>query len=92
MVCCVFVCNVYKAAGLFDAIEGGRDAMNCGEQTNADVYALDIFEPDATKTVQFSGEFELALWPPPGSRPRYAHMNERCPSLAEDGYAHPDGC
>ena len=38
MVCCVFVCNVWKAAGLFDDVEGGRDAVSCGEQTNADVY------------------------------------------------------
>ena len=33
MVCCVFVCNTWKAAGVFGAL---TDSINCGEQTNWD--------------------------------------------------------
>jgi hypothetical protein len=33
MVCCVFVCNTWKAAGVFEAL---KDDINCGEMTNWD--------------------------------------------------------
>ena len=31
MVCDVFVCRMWKAGGLFDHVEGGRETVNCGE-------------------------------------------------------------
>jgi len=34
MVCCVFVCNMWKAAGLFGDL---TDEINCAEQTNFDI-------------------------------------------------------
>lgn len=33
MVCCVFVCNTWKAAGVFGDL---ADSINCAEQTNWD--------------------------------------------------------
>ena len=33
MVCCVFVCNTWKAAGVFGEL---TDSINCGELTNWD--------------------------------------------------------
>merc|ERR1711871_900366 len=41
MVCDVFICAVYKAAGLF-----GSDAeqIQCSEQTNWDVYSIALFD------------------------------------------------
>jgi hypothetical protein len=40
MVCCVFVCNVWKAAGVFGPL---ADDINCGELTNSDDYVLSLF-------------------------------------------------
>ena len=34
MVCCVFVCNMWKVAGVFD--EEMKNSFNCGELTNWD--------------------------------------------------------
>jgi hypothetical protein len=34
MVCCVFVCNMWKAGGLFEEI---KNEVNCAELTNSDV-------------------------------------------------------
>jgi hypothetical protein len=39
MVCCVFVCSMWKHAGIF----GDMD-FNCAEMTNIDDYSLDIFD------------------------------------------------
>ena len=43
MVCCVFVCSMWKAGGLF-----GDTDMNCEELTNMDDYSLDIFNRQLT--------------------------------------------
>jgi hypothetical protein len=41
MVCCVYVCNVWKAAGVFKDINSD---FNCAEMTNWDDYSLSIFD------------------------------------------------
>eukprot|EP01061_Rhynchopus_euleeides_P020964 TRINITY_DN340_c0_g1_i1.p1 TRINITY_DN340_c0_g1~~TRINITY_DN340_c0_g1_i1.p1 ORF type:complete len:659 (+),score=214.45 TRINITY_DN340_c0_g1_i1:77-1978(+) len=43
MVCCVFVCHMWKAGGLF-----GDADVNCGELTNLDDYSLGIFNKALT--------------------------------------------
>jgi len=75
MVCCVFVCNGWKAAGLFDDIDSD---FNCGELTNWDDYALDIFEGTYQ---QMTGKYTLSL-NNFNSRDPYPEMYETCPSLA----------
>merc|ERR1711907_65045 len=49
MVCNVFVCNMWKAGGLFDDVPGGRDAINCGETQNWDVYTLEFIKSDTER-------------------------------------------
>ena len=44
MVCCVFVCNMWKNAGVFQGI--GSD-FQCGELTNLDVYSMQTFTPQS---------------------------------------------
>eukprot|EP01061_Rhynchopus_euleeides_P016104 TRINITY_DN272_c0_g1_i1.p1 TRINITY_DN272_c0_g1~~TRINITY_DN272_c0_g1_i1.p1 ORF type:complete len:649 (+),score=296.80 TRINITY_DN272_c0_g1_i1:83-1948(+) len=43
MVCCAFVCSMWKAGGLF-----GDAQVNCGELTNLDDYSLGIFDKAQT--------------------------------------------
>jgi hypothetical protein len=99
MVCDVFVCNVWKAAGLFQEIDND---FNCGEQTNNDVYNLDILaapeerpaacvaaDPD-NNLCQVVGKYQLTL-PTLGTRAPYKHMQEHCPTRAPD-YTRPDDC
>jgi len=99
MVCDVFVCNVWKAAGLFQEIDND---FNCGEQTNNDVYNLDVLtfpeerpaacvaaDPD-NKLCQLVGKYQLTL-PTLGSRAPYKHMQEQCPTKAPL-YERPDDC
>ena len=75
MVCCVYVCSSWKAAGLFDGKE-----VNCGEMTNVDDYGLGIFEDSYTQII---GRWTLALNRYNIKKP-YAHMAETCASLAPD--------
>lgn len=49
MVCDVFVCSVYKAAGLYRHFGVPDDQINCVEDTNWDVYALNFFNDDPTQ-------------------------------------------
>src|SRR5690606_21513812 len=49
MVCCVLVCNVWKAGGVFASI---NNEINCGEQTNWDDYALDLFDTTTPRPPQ----------------------------------------
>lgn len=89
MVCCVFVCNMWKAAGLFDNLEGGRDAVNCAELTNWDDYSLTILDPNPTRPAQcvaadpdnvlcqLEGQYKLSLNDYSSKKP-YPHMAERC--------------
>jgi len=82
MVCCVFVCNVWKAAGVFGDME-----FNCAEMTNFDDYSLALFEE---KYEQIMGRYTLELNGYNAKTP-YAHMKESCASLAPD-YAQNEHC
>lgn len=75
MVCCVFVCNIWKAAGVFGDME-----LNCAEMTNVDDYSLTIFEDTYEQII---GRYTLTLNKFQTKTP-YAHMAETCASLAPD--------
>jgi len=99
MVCCVFVCRMWKAAGIFSPI---NNDVNCAEFTNYDVYSLDVFEKQDTRPevckeadpenelCQLLGDFTLIL-NDYNSRKMAPRMAESCPSQAPD-YTHPDFC
>jgi len=87
MVCCVFVCHMWKAGGLFDDLEGGADAVNCGELTNVDDYRLSLFTGEYK---QIGGDWQVSLNDYNQDEP-YAHMDEHCESLAPH-YERTDGC
>jgi hypothetical protein len=97
MVCNVFVCRMWKAAGLLKGVD-----FNCAEQTNRDIYSLDVVAPPSTRPpqcvaadpnntlCQLMGAYTLEL-PDAGTKKAYAHMHEKCPSMAPE-YKAPDGC
>lgn len=100
MVCCVFVCNTWKAAGIFESI---NNELNCAELTNWDDYSLQIFDPhydqrpkvcrDAdpdNKNCQIVGNYTVML-NNYNSKPFYPHIAEKCPSLAPN-YEKPANC
>jgi hypothetical protein len=102
MVCCVFVCSIWKAAGLFADL---ADEINCAELTNWDVYALTMFDtdhlgknrPEVCQTAdpsnplcQLVGKYTLIL-NNFDSRALSPHYAEHCPSLAPN-YTHPAQC
>jgi len=84
MVCCVFVCNIWKAAGVFG---DSTDQVNCGELTNYDDYVLDIFQDTYT---QMMGKYDLTL-NDFNTKDIFPHMAEHCPSFAPD-YEKPADC
>jgi len=98
MVCCVFVCHTWKAAGLFDNLDS---EVNCAELTNWDDYALNILaaptrpaqcvkaDPD-NQLCQLLGDYTLELNDYATKTP-YKHMAEKCPSLAPH-YNKPANC
>lgn len=75
LVCCVFVCNVWKAAGVFEGMD-----VNCAEQTNLDDYSLSIFQDQYE---QILGEWSLEL-NRYNSKVPFSHMAETCPSQGPD--------
>eukprot|EP00483_Globobulimina_turgida_P007733 UN07748 len=91
MVCCTFVCHMWKAGGLFDEL--GRDNVNCNEFTNFDDYGLAFFnanfpnerpsickEADPNNPLcQLMGTYSVVLdkW---NTIEPHAHMAETCPS------------
>lgn len=99
MVCCVFVCNMWKAAGLFKEID---DEINCTELTNWDDYSLNIFDKNFTRPAacvaadpdnplcQLEGKYTLVLNDYNTKQP-YKHMAEKCPSKGPD-YKKPIDC
>ena len=100
LVCSAFVCSVWKAAGLFGAVD---DAINCAEFTPFDVHALKVFDdayafPSACEGVggdqggvcQIMGAWTLHL-NEFNTRDMTPHMAEKCPSLPP-GYARPHKC
>jgi hypothetical protein len=73
----VFVCNMWKAAGLFKDI---NDDLQCVEQTNFDDYSMTLFGDSYRQII---GDYTLAL-NSFNTRKPYAHMDEKCESLAPD--------
>ena len=103
MVCCVFVCNMWKAAGIFSEI---GNEISCGEQTNWDIYSMAIFNaskfgsgrPEICKTVdpantlcQVTGNLTFVLVPDVNSRELYENMGNSCPSKGPQ-YIRPANC
>ena len=102
MVCCTFVCHMWKVGGLFDNI--GVDNFNCNEFTNFDDYGLTLFDANVTQDrpeickeadpnnpfCQLMGKYTLILekW---NTIVPHAHMAETCPSEAPD-YNRPPNC
>eukprot|EP01084_Bolivina_argentea_P006551 12433_1 len=102
MVCCMFVCHMWKAGGLFDDL--GPDNVNCNEFTNFDDYGLIFFNANFTNErpnickeadpnnplCQLMGEYSLILekW---NTITPHKHMAETCPSEAPD-YNRPPDC
>lgn len=84
MVCCVFVCSMWKAAGVFGDL---ADSINCAEQTNWDDYALTI-HADTYRQIVGTYSLELNSFK---TKDLYAHMAESCPSLAPE-YDKPSDC
>jgi len=98
MVCDVFVCRVWKAGGVFQEIS---DDFSCAEQTNIDVYALDVLEVQPSTSpgcprdsgsplCQLTGTYQLQI-PNAATRRMYKHMQETCPT-EPPLYARPDNC
>lgn len=94
MVCCVFVCNMWKAAGLFQEV---NNSIQCGEQTLWDIFSMKIYDedkmyvhrPEVCKAVdpdnqfcQVMGGANFHLKPDINSRALYEKMGERCSSQA----------
>ena len=92
MVCCVFVCNVWKTGGVFAGAAG--NGVQCGELTNLDVYSLAIFKQQNATTgrdgrcvatdptnpsCQIMGNYTLRL-NRVNSRPVAPGMAEKCPT------------
>ncbi len=105
MVCNVFVCNVWKAGGLFNDAD-----INCGDSSVNDNYKLKLYQdpelrPDICKEMdpenplcQITGRYSLRLDSEPGVLPRYNYIPVddigdfgSCPSMAPD-YLAPHGC
>lgn len=78
MVCCVYVCSSWKAAGVFGDL---TDEINCGEQTNWDIYSMTVHAQGEEK--QIIGEYKLSL-NDYATRDLYASMGEKCDSSAPD--------
>jgi len=92
-VCCAFVCSIWKASGVFNPFvyNTTRD-INCAEQTNWDVYSLNIVQKSNPKLTpacekanpgnphcQFTGKYTLTL-NDVGTRTPYQNMGEHCPT------------
>lgn len=84
MVCCVLVCSMWKAAGVFGDL---ADTINCAEATNYDDYALTVHGETYRQIV---GTYSLDL-PGYNTIAPYAHMHESCAALPPT-YAHEAGC
>lgn len=74
MVCDVFVCNLYRNAGLFDDLD-----FNCAELTPFDMTELDFYKDGSPK--QLLGKYNLSLEYWNRVKP-FNHMREKCPSQA----------
>ena len=103
MVCDVFVCHMWKAGGIFAGI---NDDIECGEQTNGDIYSMQLFDnakmgdgrPAACVASSpenplclIMGEYTYHAVPAVNTRPLYAQMGDHCPTLTPD-YDRTPGC
>eukprot|EP00301_Raphidiophrys_heterophryoidea_P018984 c3973_g1_i1.p1 GENE.c3973_g1_i1~~c3973_g1_i1.p1 ORF type:complete len:594 (+),score=163.66 c3973_g1_i1:45-1826(+) len=99
MVCCVFVCNVWKHSGMFGDL---AEQINCGELTNWDDYSMLVFDPDYVRpqacvdadpdnnVCQLLGDYTL-LVNNYNSKAPFPHIAEKCPSLPPN-YDKPADC
>jgi hypothetical protein len=103
MVCCVFVCAMWKAAGLFSEI---GNQIQCGEQTLWDIYSMAIFDENKFNTgrpkvcqdadptnmlCQIMGNITLHLVPDVNTRSLYPNMGQKCTSQGPQ-YIRSPGC
>jgi len=100
LVCCTFVCNMWKHAGVFGEL---ADQIQCAEQTNLDDYTLNILSIPTTRPAaceaadphnvlcQLEGEYSVDLGDVYATRTPYSHMDEHCPGRAPD-YTRPGNC
>jgi hypothetical protein len=103
MVCCVFVCNMWKHGGIFKSI---GDDINCGEQTLWDIYSMKVFDPkklgdgrpeicrktDPTNPMcQLLGDYTFHATPDFNTRSLYKDMGQNCSSIAPN-YVRAPGC
>jgi len=82
MVCCVFVCSIWKSAGVFATYGLNDDQINCSEFTNVNDYALNIFSTEKGYK-QIIGDWSLELNRFHTKDP-YEHMNQACASLSPE--------
>jgi hypothetical protein len=102
-VCCVFVCRMWKAAGIFSEI---GNEINCGEQTLWDIFSMGIYDTTQmganrpqvcinadpkNELCQLVGPVSLYAKPDFNTRKLYKNMGEKCGSLAPD-YVRAPGC
>jgi len=99
MVCDVFVCEIWKSAGLFGNL---ANVINCTEQTPFDVYSMAMFNPNYVPPkncqeadpglpyCQLNGKYRLQL-DKLGTRTPYPLMDQTCPSLPPS-YNRPPNC
>ena len=99
MVCDVFVCEGWKAAGIFE--DSINDLIQCTEQTPKDTYQMAIYERDVRPKqcveadydlpyCQLMGTYQLTL-PGFNSIALYPDMNHACPALPPV-YSRTPGC
>ena len=105
-ICHVFVCKVWREAGVFGDI---GDEFSCGELLVNDNYKMKIYEEDFERPeicvewdpenplCQVLGKYKLRLDSQPGVLPRYNYkevypgFSDECPTIAPE-YASPEGC
>jgi len=91
MICCTFVCEIWKHGGVFAGIE---DSINCAEFTDWDDYVLEVFDtaprpqvcveadPD-NQVCQLMGKYTLEF-DHFNSKSEFQHMAEGCSGQAPD--------
>eukprot|EP01101_Sappina_pedata_P000611 TRINITY_DN10808_c0_g1_i1.p1 TRINITY_DN10808_c0_g1~~TRINITY_DN10808_c0_g1_i1.p1 ORF type:complete len:556 (+),score=249.71 TRINITY_DN10808_c0_g1_i1:125-1792(+) len=99
MVCDVFVCSVWKAAGLFGDM---TDQFQCSELTPRDVYSLNVFDGSYNRPqqcvdadpksplCQLGGNYTLLL-PGYNTKNPYPNMGNNCPGVPPV-YKQPANC
>jgi hypothetical protein len=100
MVCDVFVCETWKAGGLFGDM---ADEIQCTEFTNWDAYSLNIFDasyqvPDVCAQAdpglpycQILGKYRMNI-NQYNTRPIFPHMAENCARGGPPDFPKPAGC